>query len=197
MNLYNVQWCTHSQSTCDRAWVIRDRLGRAECQTLALLYLVSSVCGKICASTFGLQAHLCANTSTDASVNISYTHNNVIRGLGGVQVCHNVTDWYWNVSFCYLVFTPRYHNFSMHVWHLDLSQCHSSLSPCYCVTDVAMSQCYVTFRCVCDIQMCSSVIVWQTDVLQCYCVSFTCALLLLCDMQICPNAIVTLNVSQC
>ena len=48
-----------------RAWMIRDRQGRTECQTLALLYLVSSAARS--ALPLSGSKLICANTSTDAS----------------------------------------------------------------------------------------------------------------------------------
>ena len=49
----------------DRAWMIRDRQGRTECQTLALLYLVSSAARS--ALPISGTKLICANTSTDSS----------------------------------------------------------------------------------------------------------------------------------
>ena len=48
-----------------RAWMIRDRQGRTECQTLALLYLVSSAARS--ALPLSGSKLICTNTSTDAS----------------------------------------------------------------------------------------------------------------------------------
>ena len=48
-----------------RAWMIRDRQGRTECQTLALLYLVSSATRS--ALLLSGSKLICANTSTDTS----------------------------------------------------------------------------------------------------------------------------------
>ena len=48
-----------------RAWMIRDRQGRTECQTLALLYLVSSAARS--ALPLSGSKLICANTSTDES----------------------------------------------------------------------------------------------------------------------------------
>ena len=48
-----------------RAWMIRDRQGRTECQTLALLYLVGSAARS--ALPLSGSKLICANTSTDAS----------------------------------------------------------------------------------------------------------------------------------
>ena len=48
-----------------RAWMIRDRPGRTECQTLALLYLVSSATRS--ALPLSGSKLICANTSTDVS----------------------------------------------------------------------------------------------------------------------------------
>ena len=48
-----------------RAWMIRDRQGRTECQTLALLDLVSSAARS--ALPLSGSKLICANTSTDAS----------------------------------------------------------------------------------------------------------------------------------
>ena len=47
------------------AWMIRDWQGRTECQTLALLYLVSSAARS--ALPLSGSKLICANTSTDAS----------------------------------------------------------------------------------------------------------------------------------
>ena len=52
-----------------RAWMIRDRQGRTECQTLALLYLVSSA-ARSALLLLGSKL-ICANTSTDASSSYS------------------------------------------------------------------------------------------------------------------------------
>ena len=52
-----------------RAWMIRDRQGRTECQTLALLYLVSSAARS--ALLLSGSKLICANTSTDASSSYS------------------------------------------------------------------------------------------------------------------------------
>ena len=52
-----------------RAWMIRDRQGRTECQTLALLYLVSSAARS--ALPLSGSKLICANTSTDASSSYS------------------------------------------------------------------------------------------------------------------------------
>ena len=49
-----------------RAWMIRDQQGRTECQTLALLYLVSSASRS--ALPLSGSKLICANTSTDASI---------------------------------------------------------------------------------------------------------------------------------
>ena len=48
-----------------RAWMIRDRQGRTECQTLALLYLVGSAARS--ALPLSGSKLICANTSTDGS----------------------------------------------------------------------------------------------------------------------------------
>ena len=52
-----------------RAWMIRDRQGRTECQTLALLYPVSSAARS--ALLLSGSKLICANTSTDASSSYS------------------------------------------------------------------------------------------------------------------------------
>ena len=52
-----------------RAWMIRDRQGRTECQTLALLYLVSSAARS--ALPLSGSKLICVNTSTDASSSYS------------------------------------------------------------------------------------------------------------------------------
>ena len=52
-----------------RAWMIRDWQGRTECQTLALLYLVSSAARS--ALPLSGSKLICANTSTDASSSYS------------------------------------------------------------------------------------------------------------------------------
>ena len=52
-----------------RAWMIRGRQGRTECQTLALLYLVSSAARS--ALPLSGSKLICANTSTDASSSYS------------------------------------------------------------------------------------------------------------------------------
>ena len=52
-----------------RAWIIRDRQRRTECQTLALLYLVSSAARS--ALPLSRSKLICANTSTDASSSYS------------------------------------------------------------------------------------------------------------------------------
>ena len=60
-----------------RAWMIRDQQGRTECQTLALLYLVSSA-ARSALLLLGSKL-ICANTSTDSSSSYSkdyyYTTN--------------------------------------------------------------------------------------------------------------------------
>ena len=61
------QLYTRAQSTLReadyRAWMIRDRPGRTECQTLALLHLVSSAARS--ALPLSGSKFICANTSTD------------------------------------------------------------------------------------------------------------------------------------
>ena len=52
-----------------RAWMIRDQQGWTECQTLALLYLVSSAARS--ALPLSGSKLICANTSTDASSSYS------------------------------------------------------------------------------------------------------------------------------
>ena len=53
------------KETDHRAWMIRDRPGRTECQTQALLYLVSSAARS--ALPLSNSKLICVNTSTDAS----------------------------------------------------------------------------------------------------------------------------------
>ena len=57
------------RSRTTRAWMIRDRQGRTECQTLALLYPVSSAARS--ALLLSGSKLICANTSTDASSSYS------------------------------------------------------------------------------------------------------------------------------
>ena len=92
-----------------RAWMIRDRQGRTECQTLALLYLVSSAARS--ALPLSGSKLICANTSTDASSLYS-------------------KDYYYNLSReMYKASTavpPQYfihvHQLDMSFWKLNITQ---------------------------------------------------------------------------
>ena len=63
-----------------RAWMIRDQQGRTECQTLALLYLVSSAARS--ALPLSGSKLICGNTSTDASSSYSKDYYYILL-LGG------------------------------------------------------------------------------------------------------------------
>ena len=65
-----------------RAWMIRDRQGRTEYQTLALLYLVSSA-ARSALSLSGSKL-ICANTSTDASSSKSKDYYYYYYSLKGI-----------------------------------------------------------------------------------------------------------------
>ena len=83
-----------------RAWMIRDRQGRTECQTLALLYLVSSAARS--ALPLSGSNLICANTSTDASSSYSKDYYYLANQL--MLACWVL----WTFSCCWNVFVCSY-----------------------------------------------------------------------------------------
>ena len=86
-----------------RAWMIRDRQGRTECQTLALLYLVSSAARS--ALPLSGSKLICANTSTDASSSYSKDYYYLARNKGA-HIHTLITSTYIYDYFIHLITTP-------------------------------------------------------------------------------------------